>query len=683
MAKQKSPLTELRFPVGGLNRQAGFDQQPPYTTPYCLNVRPYDVVNLSSANMHGMRQRGGARPGIAKTYAQRVGTGPLQMLSYASLLAGGGSGIATNILLAIAGGVLYQNSSGSLASVTGSFNSATSYLRGTQVGSLYYIADYMAKWITGTGGVIGSGGNTLTDSNISSASYSLTTGDVVWISPADPTQANIFPITAVSGSQITFTTTGANPITPQSGVTWQIGRMPKVFDPAANTVSGLMGSLPIPPTNYTTGTVTITNGAVVGSGTSFPTAAGNTALTPTITIPNASGIGTQSYLIASRTDGTHLTLTDTTSDANCTNVAYTLSWTGTYYGVPPLGCNLCCTYRGRLVFAGPGAIWYMSRVLNPNDWDYGYDPNDPSRAVGGTATTTGGIPEPILALMPHSDQYLIFGCEHSLWLLTGDPAYGGQISALSRDIGVLGPGAWCSLPDMSMVILSRDGLYLVSPGAQSYPQPISRPTLPAELVDVDWQANTISMSYDVQARGIHLAVTPNSGAAGVHYFIDWTTKSFWPVTLPNSLQPTGMVRYAPNSSTLGQVVLGSFDGYLRNYSATATTDDGTTFASLVTYGPFRIGGPGYDGQLLQIAADLDTSSTSLTWGIFAGETAQAAVAAAVAGGTAPWTGTWAGGRNHRDFPAARGYALVIIISGGAEWAIEGLRIEGKRKGLIR
>ena len=61
MAKEReSPLVELRFPARGLNRQAGFDQQEPATTPYCVNVRPFDVLTT--------RQRGGARPGLVKVY---------------------------------------------------------------------------------------------------------------------------------------------------------------------------------------------------------------------------------------------------------------------------------------------------------------------------------------------------------------------------------------------------------------------------------------------------------------------------------------------------------------------------------------------------------------------------------------------------------------------------------------
>ena len=54
------------------------------------------------------------------------------------------------------------------------------------------------------------------------------------------------------------------------------------------------------------------------------------------------------------------------------------------------------------------------------------------------------------------------------------------------------------------------------------------------------------------------------------------------------------------------------------------------FQSLVTYGPFRFGGPGYDSQLLQIAADMDANMTgSVTWAVYTAKTAQEAVAAAI------------------------------------------------------
>jgi hypothetical protein len=58
------------------------------------------------------------------------------------------------------------------------------------------------------------------------------------------------------------------------------------------------------------------------------------------------------------------------------------------------------------------------------------------------------------------------------------------------------------------VFLSRDGLYMVQPGGGSYPQPISRPVLPQELLNVDYTKNNVSLAYDTQAMGIHLSISP-------------------------------------------------------------------------------------------------------------------------------------------------------------------------------
>lgn len=690
MAKASTAIIELRFPWGGLDRSVGFDQQPPYCTPYCQNVRPFDVVNLSSEHLHGMRQRGGARPGLTKAYAAQLQDGPIQMLAIGSTVSS--LSVGSNILLAVADGYLYQNASGSMVVVTGGphFNATATQLQATQVSDKVYIADYRATCLSGINGTIANTNRLSESGNLTNAVLSTidTATDVVYIANDVDVEANIFPITSVTTGTpgyITFTGTMTNQV---GNVTWQVGRIPKVFDPDSPTsaLTVLGGTLPIPRTNYNVGTVTVSSGAVTMAGgdwTNIPEPTADNMLT--LTLPNASGIGEQQYLVATvnQVAGT-ATLIDTTSDADMpSGTTYTLSWTSDFYGLPPLGCPLCCTYRGRLVFAGPGSLWYMSRVLDPDDWDYGYDPNDPARPIAGTSSTTGGVGEPIVALIPHSDQYLIFGCESSLWLLTGDPSYGGVINAISRDVGVLGPTAWCSLADGSVLVLSRDGVYQIPAGGQGRPVPISRKQLPAELLNVDWQTNTVALAYDVYARAVHISVTPTDGSTGTHYYMDMTLGRFWPVVIPDDMQPTAMLRYAPNATSASDVIFGSHDGYLRKYSTAATTDDGTAIASFVVYGPFRPGGPGYVGEVIQVAADLDTSSQDVTWKVYTAATSQQAVEAAVDGDTPVWTGTWEGGSNHRRFMKAVGNACIIVVSGTYGWAIEGLRVETRRKGPIR
>ena len=704
MAKQKPPLVNIQFPLGGLNRQAGFDNQPPYTSPYCQNVRPFDVVNLTSANMHGYRQRGGARPGLAKAYADAVGAGPIQMLNYAAIV--NSAGATSNILLAVTAGYLYQNGTdGTIDVVAGGpqLNTTAPYLQGTQVGQKFYVADFRPVGLSGTDGTITYTSSEYRLSATSISSWSAlsidTAKDVVFVSGDIDTEANIFPITDAShAGYIVF----SGPMTVQTGnVVWQIGRLPKVFDPAyPSTAITPLTTVPVPASNFRTGTISISAVGWVtlddNTGTpwtAYPyTSVNYTTHRTTLTIKNLDGIGETEYLVESinKTTG-HIQLVPHSYVEVRTNIPYVLSWTSTFYGIPPLNCSLCCTYRGRLVLAGPGSIWYMSRVLDPNDWDYGFDPQDPSRAIAGTSTTTGGIPEPLTALMPHSDSYLIFGCERSLWKLTSDPAYGGTIESLNRDVGVLSPGAWCNISDGSIVFLSRDGLYHLPPGGQSYPQPISRPKLPAELLNIDTTINVISMCYDVQDRGIHLSVTPTAGTAGVHYFLDWTAQGFWPVSMPTALQPTAMMRYAPSSTTAPTVILGSFDGYTRKYLASQTADvnaNGTTTAitSFVCYGPLNLAWPGYYAEIMQINANLDSNGQGVTWGIFQGETGQDALQAAVtagAAGSAPWTGAWVAGDNHRQYPRAVGAAFVVMLSGTYGWAIDSMQIEPKQRGTKR
>jgi hypothetical protein len=59
----------IKFPSDGLDKGGVVAEQPANTSPYMLNVRPYDVL--------GNRLRGGQRPGLDKLYAQQLGTIPI------------------------------------------------------------------------------------------------------------------------------------------------------------------------------------------------------------------------------------------------------------------------------------------------------------------------------------------------------------------------------------------------------------------------------------------------------------------------------------------------------------------------------------------------------------------------------------------------------------------------------
>jgi hypothetical protein len=56
---------ELQFPLAGLHEGVSAEKQPPTTSPFLMNVRPFDV--------NEERARGGQRPGTKKAYSTRVG----------------------------------------------------------------------------------------------------------------------------------------------------------------------------------------------------------------------------------------------------------------------------------------------------------------------------------------------------------------------------------------------------------------------------------------------------------------------------------------------------------------------------------------------------------------------------------------------------------------------------------
>jgi hypothetical protein len=179
-------------------------------------------------------------------------------------------------------------------------------------------------------------------------------------------------------------------------------------------------------------------------------------------------------------------------------------------GQVPSGCPLVCLYRDRLVLAGdPLYAWYMSRQGDPLDWDYSQ--TDAQRAVAGSNAEAGNLlGEPIRALVPFRDDFLLFFCRGSIWVLRGDATFGGQIGALSREVGCIGANAWCWGPSGELYFLAMGGLYLLAPEAAGVPKAVSEPKMPRELVNVNPDDYHVSLRYDHYANGVHIYCTPRA-----------------------------------------------------------------------------------------------------------------------------------------------------------------------------
>jgi hypothetical protein len=350
----------------------------------------------------------------------------------------------------------------------------------------------------------------------------------------------------------------------------------------------------------------------------------------------------------------------------------------------PAGCPLVVCWSDRIVMAGgpvfPHAIW-MSRFGDPFDFYFDDDPNDPGRALYFGSDNGSVIGEPVTALVAFSNDYLLIGCENSLWVLRGDPGAGGVMSNLSYKTGIISSGAWCAGPEGQVVFMARDGLYQIAPGASSTPQALSRRPLPRQMRDIDTSQYTVQLAYDARDIGIHVFIVPNAGGVTRHWWLDWQEGTFWPVLLQSDHEPTALCVAKDTGSGQNDVLLGGRDGYIRRFSEGADSDDGESIDSEVVIGPILLGRSGYRGSLDGLEAVLGESSGAVTWEVYVGSTPEAAFNKIPASTFA--SGSWSAGLSTASYPMAGGGCAFVRISSSDRWEMESLLARITEHGRIR
>jgi hypothetical protein len=342
--------------------------------------------------------------------------------------------------------------------------------------------------------------------------------------------------------------------------------------------------------------------------------------------------------------------------------------------------RLICTWNGRTVVAGiAGALqlWYMSRMADPNDWQTSPTSPSPDQAVAGANPPFNNITDTITALIPYSDQLMVFGGDHSIWLLTGDPGAGGRIQMISDELGVQWGSPWCKDPFGNLYFASsRTGIYRMIPGEQ--PVRISQqiePFLINQAVDV----TVCRLAWDEQLQGLHVFITSVLGAAlQVHFFWEQRSNAWWPSQFGNNNHnPLVAHTFYGNNAADRVVLLGSWDGYVRAFNLGQTTDDGAPITSYVWIGPLVT--KELDAILLKdFTAVLGTGSGSVTYGVYVGTSAQAAFAAGAVA-----TGTLSAGRSYNVPVRYAGHAIYLQLSSTNPWALEAVRLRIQTQGKVQ
>lgn len=342
-------------------------------------------------------------------------------------------------------------------------------------------------------------------------------------------------------------------------------------------------------------------------------------------------------------------------------------------GSIPASCPLICVYRDRLILA-KDHLWYASRTSDPTDWAFGATMEDTARAVAGATDFAGMIGEPIKAVIPFRDQYLIFACENSMWVLKGDPAT-GVMKCVSQQVGIISPLAWALSPDGLLCFLSNDGVYLGGVGEVA--SRFSAERIPEELRNVSPTSNKISMGYNSFERGFHLFVS-----ASESWFLDIANKAIWKDTFAEEHFPVA-VAYSDGDG-LRELILGCTDGYLRKFSPSSITDDGIPFPSTVVLGPFRISSSDVtDAVLAEIHGILADNSNTLRWYLFAGNSAEECVDKTESIHNADRSGIWTSDRNKVARTRCRGAWFAIRVEGYSLWSYEAIAVVGRQLGRLR
>jgi hypothetical protein len=342
--------------------------------------------------------------------------------------------------------------------------------------------------------------------------------------------------------------------------------------------------------------------------------------------------------------------------------------------------RLIATWRGRTVVSGlilDPQNWFMSRISNPNDWNYSPQSVDPAQAIAGNNSSLGFIGDVVTTLIPYNDDTLIFGGDHTIWLMNGDPMAGGQIDLVSDIIGMAWGIPWCKDPYGNIYFVSnRTGIYSLVPGQQ--PQRISQP-IEQLLVTIDTGANSIRLVWDDRFQGLHVFVSPLAApAVTTHFFWEQRTGAWWQDQFGSTNHdPIATVTLDGNTPGDRVPLIGSWDGFVRSIDPAATTDDGIAIASKVVIGPILT--RDMDELLIKdVQALLGTSSGNVTWSVFVGTTAEAALTSAAVA-----SGTWSGGRNLLSFVRRSGHAIYLQISSSNPWSMEAVRARIAGLGKVR
>lgn len=259
------------------------------------------------------------------------------------------------------------------------------------------------------------------------------------------------------------------------------------------------------------------------------------------------------------------------------------------FGAVPHRARLIEQWRGRLVCArtdeAPGS-WRMSRMSDFEDWDEFPTVPDAAAAVTSQTSRAGVCPDAINTIIPYSDDVLWFGCDNSIWQLSGDPGAQHVFDNINDEIGMAYGKPWCR-DDKGRIWFfgSKGGLYTMTGEGLN---DVASERIRQRLRNVDLSQYYVRLAYNYAEDGIHIFLCPfeNPQIPIDHYFYCKRSGSFHIDRFGNDstfLGPTAVLVVDGDAYDDRCIHLGCEDGRVRRW---ALASDGTVpFSDIKHEGP--------------------------------------------------------------------------------------------------
>lgn len=353
------------------------------------------------------------------------------------------------------------------------------------------------------------------------------------------------------------------------------------------------------------------------------------------------------------------------------------SWSPSAGSLPSNGAHrprLIAMWRSRLVLSGlvgDEHNWFMSAVGDPLDWDYSPSPTVSTQAVAGNNSNAGKVGDVVNAIIPCTAETLVFGCDHSIWVMFGDPAAGGRLTQLTDVTGMAWGVPWCKDPMGGIFFLgSRGGVYRME-GCSAHPERLTSDSIDEDLAEIDLTKTVARMAWNDREQGVHLFLTALDGSESTHWFLDVRNKAWWPDRFASeNHNPASVHVFDGDLADDRRILLGCYDGYVREWDIDAEDDDGIEIDAYCWLGPLRPGKALQASILRELQATLAEDSGPLRFEVFSGRSAEQALALEIPASH----GQWSAGRNPSTLQGARGDAVFVKVSGSCKprWAFESL-----------